>query len=52
VALHQLTPGLVGRYLDQLRLGIPSKKQHLAALRGFFDALVLRHVVCSTPSPP
>jgi integrase/recombinase XerD len=49
VELHQVTPGLVGRYVDQLRLGIPSKKQHLAALRGFFDALVLRHVVLLNP---
>ena len=50
VELHQITPGLVGRYLDQLRLGIPSRKQHLAALRGFFDALVLRHVVLLNPA--
>jgi integrase/recombinase XerD len=49
VALPQITPGLVGRYVDQLRLGIPSKKQHLAALRGFFDALVLRHAVLLNP---
>jgi integrase/recombinase XerD len=49
VALHQITPGLVGRYVDQLHLGIPSKKQHLAALRAFFDALVLRHVVLLNP---
>jgi integrase/recombinase XerD len=50
--LRQITPGLVGRYLDQLRTGtpprpasIPTRKLHLAALRGFFDKLVLRHVV-------
>src|ERR1700691_3255353 len=28
----------------------PAKKQHLAALRAFFDALVLRHVVLLNPA--
>ena len=38
-------PGQVGGYLDELPATVPTKKQYLAALRGFFDALVLRHVV-------
>ena len=57
VELVRITPGLVGQYLDQLTngdpprpLGIPTKKLHLAALRQFFDALVLRHVVVLNPA--
>ena len=49
--LARLTPGQVGGYLDSLPGTIPTKKQHLAALRGFFDALVLRHVVFLNPAP-
>ena len=48
--LVRLTPGQVGGYLDGLPGTIPTKKQHLAALRGFFDALVLRHVVFLNPA--
>jgi site-specific recombinase XerD len=48
--LIRLTPGQVGSYLDGLPGIIPTKKQHLAALRGFFDALVLRHVVFLNPA--
>jgi site-specific recombinase XerD len=48
--LARLTPGQVGSYLDSLPGTIPTKKQHLAALRGFFDALVLRHVVILNPA--
>ena len=48
--LGQVTPGLVGRYLDQHPGTIPTKKLHLAAIRGFFDALVLRHVVLLNPA--
>ena len=48
--LARLTPGQVGGYLDGLPGTIPTKKQHLAALRGFFDALVLRHVVFLNPA--
>ncbi len=48
--LQQVTPGLVGRYLDRHPGGIPTRKQHLAALRGFFDMLVLRHVVVLNPA--
>jgi integrase/recombinase XerD len=50
VELRQISPGLVGRYLDQHGGSIPTKKLHLAALRGFFDKLVLRHVVVLNPA--
>ena len=45
-----LTPGQVGYYLNSLPGSIPTRKQHLAALRGFFDALVLRHGVVLNPA--
>lgn len=48
--LARITPGLVGRYFDQLTLSVPSKKLHLAALRSFFDVLVQRHVVVLNPA--
>ncbi len=48
--LARLTPGMLGGYLDSLPGTIPTKKLHLAALRGFFDALVLRHVVILNPA--
>ena len=39
-----ISPGMVGQYLIGLG-GSPAKRnQHLAALRGFFDRLVNRHV--------
>ncbi len=48
--LARITPGQVGHYIDQLDASMPTKKQHLAALRGFFDKLVLRHVVLLNPA--
>jgi integrase/recombinase XerD len=48
--LRQITPGWVGAYYDQLPVSIPTKKQHLAALRRFFDRLVLRHAVILNPA--
>ncbi len=50
VALEQLTPGIVGSYFDQLGTSVPTKKLALAAIRGFFDALVLRHVILLNPA--
>lgn len=50
VPLPQVTPGMVGSYLDQLTLAVPSKKLALAGLRRFFDALVLRHVLILNPA--
>lgn len=48
--LRRVMPGDVGRYQDQLAGGIPKKKQHLAAIRRFFDLLVTRHVVILNPA--
>jgi site-specific recombinase XerD len=48
--LVRLTPGQVGHYLDGLPYTVPTKKQHLAALRGFFDAMVRRHVMILNPA--
>src|SRR3954466_1727346 len=50
VELPGIAPGLVGQYLVGLG-GSPAKRnQHLAALRGFFDRLVNRHVVILNPA--
>jgi site-specific recombinase XerD len=50
VELANIPPGLVGKYLVGLG-GSPAKRnQHLAALRGFFDRLVQRHVVILNPA--
>src|SRR5271156_4127613 len=48
--LRGITPGCVGSYYDQLSASIPTKKQHLSALRCFFDRLVLRHAVPLNPA--
>jgi integrase/recombinase XerD len=50
VELHQITPGQVGSYLSSLTVSIPTKKQHLAAIRKFFDRLVVRHVIILNPA--
>ena len=48
--LHRIAPRDVGQYLDQ-HPGSPStKKQQLAALRHFFDGLVLRHAIMLNPA--
>ncbi len=50
VELASITPGMVGQYLVGLG-GSPAKRnQHLAALRGFFDRLVNRHVCILNPA--
>src|SRR5271156_1529731 len=50
VELASITPGMVGQYLVGLG-GSPAKRnQHLAALRGFFDRLVNRHVCLLNPA--
>jgi integrase/recombinase XerD len=50
VELVRITPGMVGHYLDSLALSTPSKKLHLAALKGFMDLLVQRHVLVINPA--
>jgi site-specific recombinase XerD len=49
--LPQIAPKDVGQYFDELqRLSVPTRKQHLAALRHFFDGLVIRHVIILNPA--
>jgi site-specific recombinase XerD len=43
-------PKDVGRYIDSLQYAPATKKVHLAALRHFFDELVIRHVVVLNPA--
>ena len=48
----RIAPKNVGQYLDGLRkhTTVSTHKQHLAALRHFFDALVTRHAVLLNPA--
>ena len=48
--LAGITPGMVGQYLIDLGGSAAKRNQHLAALRGFFDRLVQRHVVMFNPA--
>ena len=48
--LTRVTPGMIGGYLDSLPLAAASRKVELAALRRFFDLLVVRHVVVLNPA--
>ena len=54
--LHQVSPALVGEYVRGLltrggqQASKPTRKLHLAAIRQFFDRLVLRHVVGLNPA--
>lgn len=51
--LNRITPRDVGQYLDGLRkenTSVATRKQHLAALRHFFDALVTRHAMILNPA--
>jgi integrase/recombinase XerD len=50
MALEGITPGMVGGYFDQHPGSPPSRKLELAALRGFFDRLVTRHVIILNPA--
>src|SRR5208282_4488548 len=49
VELREITPGLAGEYVGQLAGSPPTKNQTLAALRNFFDGLVMRHAVALNP---
>ena len=49
IELRQVTPGLAGRFLDELPGSDPTRNLALAALRHFFDALVMRHAVALNP---
>src|SRR4051794_11565477 len=50
IPLIRIAPGDVGDYLASLELATPTKKLRLAALRKFFDVLVIRHVVILNPA--
>jgi site-specific recombinase XerD len=50
IPLAQVTPGIVGSYFDHLGGSAPTKKLALAALRRFFDILVIRHVMLFNPA--
>jgi integrase/recombinase XerD len=52
LALNRITPRDVGQYLNGLRknTSIATRKQHLAALRHFFDSLVTRHAIILNPA--
>ena len=50
VELASITPGMVGQYLVGQGGSIAKRNQHLAALCGFFDRLVNRHVVILNPA--
>ncbi|GAB5440097.1 MAG: tyrosine-type recombinase/integrase [Fuerstiella sp.] len=49
-ALQQVSPGMIGRYLDQHVGSAPTRKQHMSAIRGLFDTLVERHVLILNPA--
>lgn len=48
--LTRVTPADVAQHLDSLPIAPPTRKVHLAALRRFFDQLVLRHVILLNPA--
>lgn len=50
IGLQRVCPSHVGQYMDELPVALPTKKQHLAALRHFFDQLVTRHAVLLNPA--
>lgn len=50
IELPRIAPAHVGAYLDESTASAPTKKLHLAAIRAFFDRLVLRHVVVLNPA--
>lgn len=47
--LHRVSPGLAGRFIDELPGDSATKNQALAALRHFFDTLVTRHAAPLNP---
>ena len=49
IELCQVTPGLAGRFIEELPGSDPTRNLALAALRHFFDALVTRHAVALNP---
>jgi integrase/recombinase XerD len=50
IALHEITPGMIGRYFTEHRGSPSTRKLHLSAIRGLFDLLVTRHVMVLNPA--
>lgn len=50
VPVERITPGMIGHYFDEHPGSIPTRKLHLAALRAFFDRLVIRHICLLNPA--
>jgi site-specific recombinase XerD len=51
--LRAITPKGVGQYMDGLRnenTSVATRKQHLAAIRHYFDGLVTRHAIILNPA--
>src|SRR4051812_24910972 len=51
--LRRIAPKDVGQYMDGLRseqTSVSTRKQHLAALRHYFDSLVTRHAIILNPA--
>ena len=49
IELRQVTPGLAGRFIEDLPGSDPTRNLALAARRHFFDAPVTRHAVALNP---
>ncbi|QDT53020.1 Tyrosine recombinase XerC [Caulifigura coniformis] len=50
IALRDISPGMIGRYFDEHRGSIPTKKLALSAIKAFFDHLVVRHILIFSPA--
>src|ERR1039457_1649934 len=53
IELVRLTPKDVGQYMDGLQkenTSVATRKQHLAAIRHYFDGLVTRHAIILNPA--
>lgn len=53
LSLSQIAPKDVGIYIDGMRAentSVSTRKQHLAALRHYFDGLVTRHAILLNPA--
>jgi|GEM_PF-2950769 len=45
LGLREIKPVTVAGYIESLKLSVPSVKQHLAAIKRFFDYLVVKQVI-------
>ncbi len=50
VPIERITPGMIGKYFADHPGSPPTRKLHLAALRAFFDLLVMRHITAINPA--